>query len=167
MNQIFSRLYTLIVKEFLAVWRDKKSRFILIIPPLLQLFIFTFAATLDVKQATIGILNLDNGNQGYELCQRFLGSPVFTSIIFLKSEEEIASFIDNSKGFMVVSIDQEFSKNLNRKETTNVQLIMDGRKSNTTQIIAGYASTIIQDFNNRFNCFVYARHFAIWLYTKL
>ena len=151
MNQIFSRLYTLIVKEFLAVWRDKKSRFILIIPPLLQLFIFTFAATLDVKQATIGILNLDNGNQGYELCQRFLGSPVFTSIIFLKSEEEIASFIDNSKGFMVVSIDQEFSKNLNRKETTNVQLIMDGRKSNTTQIIAGYASTIIQDFNNRFN----------------
>jgi ABC-2 type transport system permease protein len=147
---MLSRIWALIIKESLAVWRDPKSRFVLVIPPLIQLFIFAFAATLDVKDVPIGILNRDNGKQGFELSQRFYGSPVFSKVIFLKSIEEITPFIDNRRGAMVVSIDQQFSRNLEASEPASVQLIMDGRRSNTTQILAGYASSIIQTFNNDF-----------------
>lgn len=147
---MWNRILTLMIKEFLAVWRDTKSRFILIVPPIVQLFIFAFAATLDVKNVTIGILNLDNGKQGFELTQRFHGSPVFSHIIYLQSVDEIGPFIDNMRGAMVVFLDQQFSRNLEMGEPAQVQLILDGRKSNTTQIVAGYASSIIQTFNNDF-----------------
>lgn len=58
---MFLRIRCLIIKEFLAVWRDKKSRIILIVPPLIQMFIFTFAATQEVKNVPIAILNKDLG----------------------------------------------------------------------------------------------------------
>lgn len=147
---MLNRILTLIVKEFLAVWRDKKSRFVLVVPPIIQLFIFAFAATLDVKNVPIGILNRDNGKPGFELVQRFHGSPVFKKITYLHGVEEIAPFIDNMRGVMVLSLDEQFSRNLEAGQPAEVQLILDGRKSNTTQIVAGYASSIIQTFNNDF-----------------
>ena len=70
MLQMLHRIYTLIQKEILAVWSDKKSRTVLIVPPLLQLFIFAFAATLDVRNVPIGILNRDSGEAAFELVQR-------------------------------------------------------------------------------------------------
>lgn len=147
---MLNRILTLIYKEILAIWRDKKSRTVLVVPPIMQLFIFAFAATLDVKNVPIGILNRDNGKQGFELVQRFYGSPTFSKVIFLQSVEEITPFIDNMRGAMVVSIDEQFSRKLEAGEQTTVQLILDGRKSNTTQIVAGYASSIIQTFNRDF-----------------
>lgn len=147
---MFSRILSLIRKETLAVWRDKKSRIILIIPPIVQLFIFAFAATLDVKNVPIGILNLDNGKQSIELVERFYYSPVFSRIIHLPSVESITPAIDNMEVAMVVSLDEQFSRNLDAGREAQVQLILDGRKSNTTQILAGYAASIIQQFNNEF-----------------
>lgn len=141
------KLLALIKKEFLAVWRDKKSRFILIFPPIMQLFIFAFAATLDVTNASIAIINRDNGEQAFELVQRFHGSPIFRHITYLKGIEEIQPYIDQQKGFMVVSIDEQFSRNLDAGKPADVQLILDGRKSNATQIVAGYAENIITRFS--------------------
>lgn len=144
---MLQRIFALIYKEILAVWRDKKSRFVLIFPPLVQLFIFAFAATLDVKNVHIGILNRDNGEQAFELVQRFNGAPTFTKITYLHAVEEIKPFIDNQRGVMVLSIDEQFSRLLNAQKRAEVQLIFDGRKSNTAQIVAGYATNIIQQFN--------------------
>lgn len=145
---MITRIWALLVKEFLAVWRDPKSRSVLIIPPLIQLFVFAWAATLDVKNVPIGILNRDNGEQAFELVQRFHGSPVFTKITYLNSVSEIAPMIDNQQVLMVLHIDEQFSRNLNGNRHADIQLILDGRKSNTTQILLGYASSIINHFND-------------------
>ena len=126
---MLQRIVSLIYKEFLAVWRDKKSRLVLIVPPLVQLLIFSFAATLDVKNVDMGILNRDNGEQGIELVQRFNGSPIFRKITYLKSVEEIAPFMDNQEGVIVLSIDAQFSRNLDASKNADVQFILDGRKS--------------------------------------
>lgn len=144
---MFNRIISLIYKEILAVWRDKKSRTVLIVPPLLQLFIFAFAATLDVRNVSIGVVNRDSGEQGFELIQRFRGSPIFTQIHHLQSTKEIAPFIDNQKGVMVLSLDEQFSRNIDAKKPADVQLILDGRKSNTAQIVSGYAGIIVDQFN--------------------
>lgn len=147
---MLTRILALIYKEFLAVLRDKKSRIVLIVPPIMQLFVFAFAATLDVQNVSIGILNKDSGEQAFELVQRFHGAPIFRHITYLKSNEEIRPYIDNKKGVMVVSIDEQFSRNLDAKKKAYVQLILDGRRSNTTQIVAGYTGTIIDQFNEDF-----------------
>lgn len=131
--------------------RDRKVRISILLPPIIQLFIFTFAATLDVKDVPIGILNRDSGEQGFLLVERFYGTKIFNNhIIFLKAVEEIAPFIDTQKGVMVISIDQEFSRNLDARKPAKVQLIFDGRKTNTAQIVAGYTQEIINRFNNDF-----------------
>lgn len=145
---MWNRIAALIRKELLAVLRDRKVRLSLLLPPIFQLVIFTFAATLDVKNAPIGILNRDNGEQGFELVQRFYGSPMFTQVHFLKSVEEIEPFLDNQKGVMVVSLDLQFSRSIDENNPAPVQLILDGRKSNTAQILAGYAAQIVNQFNN-------------------
>lgn len=140
------RILSLIYKEFLVLWRDVKARFVLISPPLIQLFVFTFAATLDVQNVSIGILNRDNGEKAIEFVQRFNGSSIFRHITYLKSVEEIKRYIDEQEGIMVVSIDQEFSKNLDSNKNAEVQLILDGRKTNSAQIVAGYASSIATQY---------------------
>lgn len=147
---MWNRIVSLIIKEFLIVWRDKRGRFVLIVPPIVQLCIFAFAATLDVKDVPIGILNEDHGERGYELVERMQGTPFFSKIVFLQSQKEIPSFIDNMKGLMVVYIDQQFSRNLDAKKPATIQLILDGRRSNSTQIVAGYTSSIVEQYNKDF-----------------
>jgi ABC-2 type transport system permease protein len=147
---MFHRILALIHKEILAVWRDKKSRAMLVVPPLIQLMVFSLAATLDVKNVPIGILNLDSGAESFELVQRFQGAPTFNKIIYLQSVSDITQMIDNQKVAMVVHIDEQFSRNLRAKKSADVQLILDGRRSNTTQIVQGYAAVIIQQFSSDF-----------------
>lgn len=147
---MFQRIITLIYKELLALCRDRKSRLVLIVPPIMQLLIFAFAATLDVKNVSIGILNRDHGKEAYELTQRFNGSTIFTHIQYLAAVEDIEPFLDNQQGIMVLSIDEQFSKSIKAGKNADVALILDGRKSNTAQIVAGYASNIIQQYNRDF-----------------
>lgn len=144
---MLNRILTLIHKELLAVWRDKKSRAVLIVPPLMQLFIFALAATLDVKNVPIGILNRDNGEHSIELIQRFYGSPMINKVVFLNSVNEIDNFMDNQRGVLVVHFDEQFSRNLDAKKQADIQMILDGRKSNTSQIVAGYFNSIIDQYN--------------------
>ncbi len=145
---MFKRVYALIVKELLAVLQDNKSRLILIMPPLIQLFIFAFAATLDVTNISMGVLNEDYGKVAYELVNRFKGCPYVKHIEFLDHESQIKDVIDNQKAIMVLHIKEQFSRNLMQDQRAEVQLILDGRKSNTAQIVQGYAYKIIQQYNH-------------------
>src|SRR5436305_14382440 len=109
---MFGRVHSLVVKEFLAVWRDKKSRTILIVPPLVQMFIFTFAATQEVTNVPIAILNKDSGYAARDLVARFAGTPNFTRIITLHSDAEIGPIVDAREALMVVHLGIEFSREL-------------------------------------------------------
>ena len=141
------RIRALIIKEFLAIWVDKKSRFVLFVPPVLQLLVFAFAATLEVKNVSLAILNRDNGSQSFELIQRFYGSPTFYQIIYLKNEKELETVIDEQKALLAIHFDEQFSRNILGGKTGIVQAILDGRKSNAALIVQGYIFQIIQQFN--------------------
>ena len=141
------RIAALIYKEFLTVWRDKKSRALLIVPPIMQLFLFAFAATLDVTNVQIAVYNRDSGKLSWELVQRFRGAPTFTEVLFLHSDKEIAEVIDRQKVLLVIQIDEQFSRNLLSRMPARVQLILDARRSNAAQIVQGYIAQIIQDYN--------------------
>jgi ABC-2 type transport system permease protein len=145
---MLKRLYALIIKEFLAVLKDRKSRFVLIGVPLIQLFVLAFAATLDVTNASIAILNKDEGKLSYELIQRFCGCKTFRHIRYLTHVQELKEVIENQEAMMAIHIDEQFSRDILQGKPAKVQLILDGRKSNTTQIVQGYAMQIIQQYNN-------------------
>src|SRR5690349_3705809 len=83
------RIRCLIVKELLAIWRDPKTRFLLLAPPVIQMVIFANAATQEVKNVAIGVLNHDMGTSARDLVARFEGSPNFREVRRLSSESEM------------------------------------------------------------------------------
>ena len=105
---MWQRIRTLIVKEFLAVWRDPKSRAILIVPPLVEMLVFSFAATQEVKNVRIAVLNRDVGTSARDLVAMFEGSPNFSSIQFLDDESQIAEAIDSRTALMVLQFRPTF-----------------------------------------------------------
>jgi len=137
------RLAAMIVKELWAVLRDPKSRIVLIMPPLMQLFIFTYATTLDVKNADIGLLDLSSGPHAVELVNRIAGSPNFREIRRLASPQELQRAVDDQQVIAALVIDQDFDARLSRGERVTIGVVLDGRRSNAAQIVAGYLSQIV------------------------
>jgi ABC-2 type transport system permease protein len=144
---MWSRIVSLIVKELLAIWRDPKSRIILIMPPTIEMCVLAFAATQEVKNVPIAVLNQDSGIHARDLVARFTGSAQFTHVQFLDSEPEIAPAIDSRQVLMVLHIRDDFSRQIVADKPASVQLIFDGRRSNAAQIVAGYAQQIVENYN--------------------
>jgi ABC-2 type transport system permease protein len=141
------RMIELIRKELMSIIRDKKTRIVLIAPPLIQLLIFSYAATLEVKNVNLGILNEDRGKHGYELSQRFSGSGTFKGIIFYNTYAELEKGIDEQHVIGVLRIPQDFSRKIERGDSVQLQIILDGRKSNASQIVQGYAAEIVNTYS--------------------
>lgn len=141
-----TRIFALVIKEILTLFKDPKGRLVLIGPPLLQLFVFSFAATMEIKNVSFGIFNQDSGKHGYEIIQRFIGSPTFSRVFFIQKQSDIQSIIDNQKAMVVMTIPQDFSRKIEANLQANVQLILDGRRSNATQIVNGYINNIIGNY---------------------
>lgn len=144
---IWTRLGALIVKELLAAFRDPRARLALILPPLLQLFLFAFAATLEVSNVPIGVLNQDWGVASTQLISRFERASAFSEIRHYRSQNEVQAAIDKQEVMIVVHFGQEFSRNLAAGEPASVQILLDGRKSNSAQLVNGYVGTIVRQFS--------------------
>lgn len=136
------RLGAMIVKELWAVLRDPKSRIVLFVPPLMQLFIFTFATTLDVTNVDVGVLDRSSGAHSAELVQRIAGSPNFRQIVRLRSFDELEHAVDNQRVIAAIVIDADFDRRLASGRPATLGVVLDGRRSNAAQIVAGYLTQI-------------------------
>lgn len=141
---MFHRLWTLIRKELQSLLREPQTRAILILPVLIQVILFPFAATLEVTNATIAIYNEDNGKHSVELTQRFARASAFTHVLLLKSPQEIQPTIDTQKALLLVRFPANFSRNLDTFQQAPMQIILDGRNSNSAQIAANYLQQIVK-----------------------
>lgn len=140
----WTRLKALIVKELLAVLRDPKGRAILIGPPIIQLLVFSYAATLEVKNIDIVVLNKDSGRWSQELIYRIEGAPAFRRITQVQSPAALREAIDRQRAIAAVQIGPSFSRDIEAGAPADIQIILDGRRSNASQIVAGYISQIIE-----------------------
>lgn len=144
---ILARIFSLAVKEFLAMMRDKKSRIIVLLPPLVQLIVFSYAATFDLSHLSLAVYDQDGGPAARQLIADFSGSTVFDITARLSRDTQIAPQIDSRRALMVLHIGPRFSTDLAAHRSAPVQLVIDGRDSNTALIAYGYANHIVQRFN--------------------
>ena len=136
------RLRSILIKELWAILRDPRTRLILIVPPIMQLLVFGFAATLEVKNMTLGVLDRDGGPWSEEVLERVGGSPNVRRIISLKSEAELRQAIDRQRVIAVLRFAPHFSADVSSGRGGVVGLISDGRRSNAAQIVSGYLDQI-------------------------
>ncbi|MEY2631989.1 MAG: hypothetical protein RIR00_643 [Pseudomonadota bacterium] len=125
------RLLALIRKEFLTLLQDPKSRMVLIVPPLIQLLVFGYAATFDLKHIPYALYNEDGGAAARQLIASFDGSPSFQRVATLQAEQEIAPLIDRRAALAVIHLGPNFSRDLLSGQGATLQVIVDGRNSNT------------------------------------
>lgn len=137
------RLKALIIKELLAILRDPRSRMILIGPPIVQLLVFSYAATLEVRNVDVIVLNRDSGRWGHELVQRIDGAPTFRRIFHAQSPAALREAIDLQSAIAAIHIGPTFSRDIEAGRPADVQIILDGRRSNASQIVGGYLNQIV------------------------
>ena len=136
------------MKETLAVLRDPRNRVALILPPLLQLMLFAFTATLEVKNINLGVLNEDYGQISSELIQRFEGSRNFRNIRFVHSTAALRDLIDRQTAIVGIHFQADFSRLFYEGRSPSIEILLDGRKSNAAQIVHGYILSIIDQYNS-------------------
>jgi len=140
---MWRRLKALVVKELLAVLRDPRSRMILIVPPILQLFVFAYAATMEVKNADLALLDRDRGAWSQELVRRIDGTPTFSTIRVVETPEALRRAIDLQQVLVAVEVGPSFSRDVAAGRPADLQVILDGRRSNASQLAGAYLSQIV------------------------
>ncbi len=143
---MFSRVRALVIKELLAVFRDRRSRLALVVPPFLQLLLFSFTGTQEVKNIDLAVQNADSGQVAHEIVQRFRGSPNFRTVRFVDSEAAMQRAIDRQEVIAGVRFLSDFSERYLHGDEPRIQILLDGRRSNAAQIVNGYLNVILQQF---------------------
>ncbi len=138
-----TRLKAQIVKELLSFLRDPKSRFMLIGPPLMQLLIFSFAATLEVRNIDVAVFNEDNGRGAYELLSQLEATSFVDEIIPVTSSSQLAALVNRRKVLVALHIPADFSRNIAAGQPARAQVLADGRRGNSGQIALAYISSIV------------------------
>ena len=144
-----SRLIALVIKEFLTLLKDPKSRFVVIGPPVIQLIVFGYAATYDVTDVPLVIYNESHDGVARDLVSHFTGSPNFRLAAVIDRDDDMADLIERRDALVVLHIPTDFRRQLEQYRSARVQLVVDGRESNTALITVGYALSIIETFNRK------------------
>ncbi len=143
---MFERLIAIMIKEFLEISRDKAARFILIVPPILQMLIFGYAASFEVYHVSTAVLDLDHSQESRELIARFTSSNRFDIVKVARSQREINETIDASDAAVALVIHAGFAELLRKGQGAPLQVIVDGTNSNTALIALGYINIIAAGF---------------------
>ncbi|WP_297891661.1 ABC transporter permease [uncultured Desulfovibrio sp.] len=138
------RMATIVRKELLVLLCNKVSRMLIIVPPLMQIVVFGWAATMEVRNVDVAVLNQDSGNWSREIVRRLQGSHTFRSVTFLDGEADIRPTIERQKALFVMVFDDEFSRRVDAGAPAQMQVILDGRRSNAAQIASYYLETIVR-----------------------
>jgi ABC-2 type transport system permease protein len=143
---MLARLLAIMVKEFLEISRDKAARFILVVPPILQMLIFGYAASFEVYHVSTAVLDLDHSQESRDLIARFTASNRFDIVKVANSQHAINETIDGSAAAIALVIHAGFAELLRKGQAAPLQVIVDGTNSNTALIALGYVNTIASGF---------------------
>jgi len=143
---MLARLKQMLIKEFIQVFRDKRTRFILFGPPIIQMLIFGYAATFEIRHVATVIVDLDHSQESRELVSRFTSSPYFDVQHQLTDSRQIEDLIDRGKATVALQINPGFAEDLRKGQTAPLQVIVDATNSNTALIASGYINQIALGF---------------------
>ncbi len=138
-----ARLKSQIIKELLSFLRDPKTRLVLVGPPLVQLLVFSFAATLEVRNVDVGFFNEDNGRWSYELAAALGAAGFIDEVVVAHSAPELADLIERRRVLAGVHVPASFSRDIAAGRPANAQLLVDGRRANAGQITVGYLNALV------------------------
>ena len=156
-RQAFARISHMLMKEFVQTLRDPHTRWLLIGPPIIQMVIFGYAATLDVKHVTLAVLDRDNTRESRELISAFSASSYFDIRRHVTRSDELRHGLDRGDFLVGIEIDSGFAQGLRNGQGAPVQVLIDAANSNTALVALGYLNQIGAGFTAKFETEALAR----------
>lgn len=138
-------------KEWLHIWRDKRTLFILIFMPVVQIILYGFALTNEVKNAKIAIFDQAKDEATATISNEIAASRYFNVIKNVYSYKDIEATFRQGKIRMAVVFPRGFRDDLLHTNHAQIQLIADATDPNTANMLANYATVIINDYQQALN----------------
>ena len=143
---MFERLYVMLMKEFLELRRDRWAMFRLIVPMMIQVVVFGYAATFTVNHVATAVLDLDRSQASRALISHFAANGRFDIVDLATTQAAITGDIDTGRAVVAVVIHAGFAQNLSNGRTAPLQVSVDGTNSNTALLALGYVGEIVAQF---------------------
>ena len=142
------RIIHMLRKEFIRILRDPRMKFILFVAPMVQLLVFGYAATTDVKDIATAVLDRDNSVASRELVGRFVHSGYFDVSWRLGDDERVRRLLDRGAVRAVLVINHGFGEDLAAGKTAQLQVVLDGTDSTTARVVMDYGTRIAGQFSD-------------------
>ena len=146
---MWERIRSMLVKEFIQGLRDPRMRMMLFGPPVIQLFLFGYAASTDVRNIATAVYDLDSSVASRDFLGRFEHSGYFDIVEHLSEETQVQDLLDHGRVRVVIRLNRGFEEDLRAGRTAHVQLIVDGADSSTGNIVLSYANRIANQFTGQ------------------
>lgn len=143
------RLWSLFVKEFHQIRRNRRLVILLIIPPTLNIILFGLALNPDFENLRLGVVDYSATPESRDLVSAFTEGLVFRVNAYYASPDELGRAIGKGGLDAGLVIPRDFAKHRARRETAEVQLLVDAVNANTATIAGGYAARIIGSLNQK------------------
>lgn len=138
-------------KEWLHIWRDRRTLFILIWMPIVQIILYGFALTTEVKNANIAIFDQSRDEATTKISDEIAASRYFSLVKNVFSYDEIEKTFKQGKIRMAIVFPQNFREDLLHTNHAQIQLIADASDPNTANTLTNYATSIINDYQSALN----------------
>jgi ABC-2 type transport system permease protein len=140
----------LIWKELIELRRDPRLLVIVIMAPIIQLFLLAYAATTDIRDVPIVIVDADRSAASRDVVARFAASPAFTLAGVLASPAEIDPYLDEGRAWLAVTIPAGFAEGLLNADPQTIQLVADGSDANSAGVAVAYAGNLLAQYGSQF-----------------
>lgn len=140
----WNRLRALLTKEFLQLLRDPKMRFFVVVPPLLQLVLFGYAATFDVKYADVGIVDSSHSATSRALLSSIHATGHF-NLHYFDNMRSASDAIIRSELRAILHFPHDFEQT-SPGASSAIQLISDGSDSNSAALVVGQLSEVVRHY---------------------
>lgn len=144
---MFGRIWHILIKEFLEIRRDRWARFRLLVPPLVQVLVFGYAATFEVFGVSTAVLDLDHSQESRALIAEFAHNPHFSIVRTAASQHEVEASVDDSSAAVAIIVHAGYAQLLRKGQPAPVQVLVDGTNSNSALIALGYVGAIVNMYS--------------------
>ncbi len=145
------QLLTFIKKEFLHILRDKRTMLILFGMPVVQLLIFGFAITMEVRKAKIAVLDNSKDETTQNIVTKLESTEYFDIESTLRNNNQIDEAFKSGKIKVAVVFQSNFQTELNHNNKAQIQIIADATDPNQATTLTNYISSIIIDYQSELN----------------
>jgi drug efflux transport system permease protein len=140
------RVFYMMWKEVIELRQDPRIFSIIFIAPILQLTILGYAATTDVRNVPVVIVDADRSAASQALISRFGAVSTFTIVDVVSSVDEVDPYLEGGRAWMALAIPPRYGENLGNGRSTTLQVVADGSDASSTNIAMGYASNLIAGY---------------------